>query len=1044
MEEGPAGDVLSRVESLAKARERKEGGPAADRGWGDHGVSPAMYAKLKGEPLRPRRELLFTDLQQRVCPHPHAVYRGRGFETLEATHREEDYDSPLARVWGVLEEAGVPRPQVDLTASRTSNRSGGFKKVFSPARCAFKSHWGEVCREAAAPLYWCRIWLARQALAKAVRERTWMVMLLPKGKAQELAVMAPAWAAGDHGLFDAASAAEFKQSFQGRIAALSEVQGTEFRPAQGAHWLLTLDFRTWEPPTWAPVRRIVGCGPWGQSVHRLTAPAYNKIARGRTASWRQWAGVCPPDAERCRKCVEGHDHGKAFAVQRAAQAGTKPCENDPVGMLLLTWRVADPLLVEDLLQCTQWGAHSLYFGSRAWKRVSPENHKSFEDRRDQVGASLLREANLGWYWFSPSLGKVPLENFVAPPKAAVDKKPKVGKDGERIQRPPRIIVNASKVVMDGNGTRQVLNDKAFKLAMPLDSTPALVARVVGELKRIREARGKGAESWENYQGDFVDGFSSRPLHPADYHLSGSTIPCEVFEDMQTGLSAETRARWREADAILGEQPPTKQPSYVCGVLTRLNNGGDKNPAIFGKYGRVIKEAASRYMGAQTLDDILYRRWLTLHVDDYDCFGKNDTFEARVAALREFFEKAGIRKSKEFIGKVFELIGYLWDIRDMGQGDAYIGVSSEKRIKAAEAVTAVTDCKKGSTARLDCQGAGRVFHCLVAAPVARTLLRPLHRLIKQKLAVLGGRNLAVAEKYDVKVPWGKRRRLKPLQLWASLYALKALMLTEGKMMVNIYSAYGQPRQHVWVWVDTSRGNSHESDFGLPQTGFTFTTTQKAMCNMGPGERLVKCQKGIVAHSAALTALAVRGEAISTSHVEGVGVGEALAHVPAAEVQGAHVHIMNDSKVFMDGAEKNGTPLGGANYAVYAWLAVIAARLGAAKLTCHHVARDEVALEDGISKQASMRTAEVKIYESAGASEFLWSFWRQAAHTTHLRPSLLREQPNVEMLLDNALPTCTTTDEVVSFCVSLREKGACGDANPVPAAEAEEAPVQPGSK
>ena len=186
------------------------------------------------------------------------------------------------------------------------------------------------------------------------------------------------------------------------------------------------------------------------------------------------------------------------------------------------------------------------------------------------------------------------------------------------------------------------------------------------------------------------------------------------------------------------------------------------------------------------------------------------------------------------------------------------------------------------------------------------------------------------------------------------------------------------------------------------------------------------------------------AMSTSHVEGVGVGEALAHVPAAEVQGAHVHIMNDSKVFMDGAEKNGTPLGGANYAVYAWLAVIAARLGAAKLTCHHVARDEVALEDGISKQASMRTAEVKIYESAGASEFLWSFWRQAAHTMHLRPSLLREQPNVEMLLDDALPTCTTTDEVVSFCVSLREKGVCGDANPVPAAEAEEAPVQPGSK
>jgi hypothetical protein len=421
-----------------------------------------------------------------------------------------------------------------------------------------------------------------------------------------------------------------------------------------------------------------------------------------------------------------------------------------------------------------------------------------------------------------------------------------------------------------------------------------------------------------------------------------------------------------------------------------------------------------------------------------------SFDERVAALREFFTKAGTRKAKEFMGKRFELVGYLWDIRNMGKGDACIGVSKEKRTKAVEAVTAITECAKGSTARLDCQGAGRVFHCLVAAPVARTLLRPLHRQIKQKLAVLRDRQLSMTAKCDVPLPWGERRGQKPVQLWASLHALKALMRTTGKMMVNIYSAYGQPRQHVWVWVDTSRGNSHESDFGLPQTGFSFTITSGATCSMGPDERRERCRKGIIAHSASLTALAVRDEAMSTSHLEGVGVAEALAHVPAPEVQGAHVHVMNDSKVFMDGAERDGKPLGGANYIVYAWLATIAARMGAAKLTCHHVERDEVALEDAISKHASMRTAEVEIHQSAGAGEHLWGFWRQAADTPHLRPSLLREQPNVLNLLNKKLPNCVTTDEVMSFCVSLREKGVRGDAKPVSTAEAKEAAVQSGSK
>ena len=172
-------------------------------------------------------------------------------------------------------------------------------------------------------------------------------------------MMAPAWVAADHGLFDAASAGMFETSFNGRIGALAETNGKDFRPAQGDHWVSTLDFRTWEPPTWEPVRRIVGCGPWGQSVHRLTAPACDRTAKSRTASWRQWAGTCPPDAERCGKCVAGHDHGKAFAVQCAAQAATKPCDNDPVGLLLLTWRVADPLLVEDLLQCTQYVGRAL-------------------------------------------------------------------------------------------------------------------------------------------------------------------------------------------------------------------------------------------------------------------------------------------------------------------------------------------------------------------------------------------------------------------------------------------------------------------------------------------------------------------------------------------------------------------------------------------------------------------------------------------------------------------------------------------------------------
>ena len=90
---------------------------------------------------------------------------------MEAVHSEEEHVSPLAMVWEVLAKAGVPRPKADLAATKNPRSAGGFEKVFSPKRCAFKAHWGEVCRDLKAPLHWCRIWLARQALAKAARER---------------------------------------------------------------------------------------------------------------------------------------------------------------------------------------------------------------------------------------------------------------------------------------------------------------------------------------------------------------------------------------------------------------------------------------------------------------------------------------------------------------------------------------------------------------------------------------------------------------------------------------------------------------------------------------------------------------------------------------------------------------------------------------------------------------------------------------------------------------------------------------------------------
>ena len=100
-------------------------GQNVGRGWGGHGVSPATHAELKGEPLRPQRESLFTDLQQRVCPHPHDKHHGRGFKTLEAVHSEEEHVSPLAMVWAVLEKAGVPRPKADLTATKNPRSAGG-------------------------------------------------------------------------------------------------------------------------------------------------------------------------------------------------------------------------------------------------------------------------------------------------------------------------------------------------------------------------------------------------------------------------------------------------------------------------------------------------------------------------------------------------------------------------------------------------------------------------------------------------------------------------------------------------------------------------------------------------------------------------------------------------------------------------------------------------------------------------------------------------------------------------------------------------------
>ena len=787
--------------------------------------------------------------------------------------------------------------------------------------------------------------------------------------------------------------------------------------------MLAYDFREWEPPCVAPVRKIVGSGTWGASHHRLTAVAYNAIASGRTASWRQWAGTCPPDASRCEECTEEHDRCSAREVHLAAQAATTPCTYDAEALLLLCWNNSDPLATEDVLQMVQWGAHSLYFGSRCWSRVVVRNHDSFEERLEEVGASLLREANLGWYYFSENLGPQPTDNYVAPPKAAVEKKPKNGK-----KRPPRIIVNASALTRGSDGRSQKVNDKMFKLHTPLDSTPDLVARMVAEIELVKCGK-KRATGWSACQGDFDDGFSSLAVHPLDYHLSGSIIPWEVYQEVKSGLDSPARARWKKADTMLGDRRMCKggdNPSHVCGYITRLNNGRDKNPHIFGKLGRVVKEGASRFAGARSLGSMLDLQWLALYVDDYNYFGPDVTFEVRADRIQLFFVLAAIGVSKEEWGKLFALIGYLWDLRQMQQGKVRIGVSGEKRQKAADTLHQLMVSVAGVSARDVSKGVGRARHCFTVTPVAYALLKPLYMVLKSKLACVHNLRERLSAKHDAVLPWPVKRKGRPLHLHVGLFVSWYMLDGAEDEMVDLYSAYGQPCRHIWLWADTSRGNSKESDYGLPHTGYTYGCSDG---DIQPPEfadqehRATMLRRGLVVHSARVAALAVRGKSISTSYVEGAGIASAIDALPEVITQGAHLHVKNDSKVFLEGAEAGGMRLCPETHAVHVCALAAAARKGIVKINFGHVMRDEVDLEDSTSKKEVECGPGAKVSTSYGLEMFLCGLWNVAVATPRLEKILRAHHEHLSRALDAQLAGATSTDAVVE-CVLNPEQCAGG--------------------
>ena len=115
---------------------------------------------------------------------------------MEPVDESEDHVSPVAVVQSLLECADVKRAVVDLTGLGNGKGSDGvWKEVRTPTRCAFKSHWGELCREHSGPLYWCRRLYTRQALMKAARDRAWVVMLVPVVSAWDIRDKGGCWVA---------------------------------------------------------------------------------------------------------------------------------------------------------------------------------------------------------------------------------------------------------------------------------------------------------------------------------------------------------------------------------------------------------------------------------------------------------------------------------------------------------------------------------------------------------------------------------------------------------------------------------------------------------------------------------------------------------------------------------------------------------------------------------------------------------------------------------------------------------------------------------